>query len=212
VIEDIPKEFFHSITFRYASQEDSIKVLLEMDLQPETIGDMLAFLRDRHRGDSRESLLDKPFEPKPQLTPQPTRFSDGTIRVFYSALEADTAEVEVRDWYLRHAFGSTRERRTVYYMSFSCDYAGHTKDLRPYVATLPCLIQDEKSAYPDCHRIAAEAVKDGLGGLLTPSARKPGGTCLPVFRRKALSNPRRREWVAFAFDPETGQVSPSRIS
>ena len=83
MIEDIPKEFFHSITFRYASQEDSMKVLLEMDLQPETIGDMLAFLRDRHRGDSLESLLDKPFEPKPQLTPQPTRFSDGTIRVFY---------------------------------------------------------------------------------------------------------------------------------
>jgi hypothetical protein len=44
VIEDIPKEFFRSFTFRYASQEDSIKVLLEMDLQPETIEEMLAFL------------------------------------------------------------------------------------------------------------------------------------------------------------------------
>jgi hypothetical protein len=108
VIEDIPKEFFRSFTFRYASQEDSIKVFLEMDLQPEIIEEMLAFLRNRHGGNSLESLLDKPFEPKPQLTPQPTRFSDGTIRVFYSALEADTAEVEVQDWYLRGCLKSRR--------------------------------------------------------------------------------------------------------
>lgn len=156
MIEDIPKEFFRCITFRYAAQEENIEVLLEMGLQPETRGEMLAFLRDRHKEDSLKSLLDKPFEAKPQLIIPPTRFSDGTIRVFYSALEVDTAEVEVRDWYLRHAFGAARERRTVHYMSFSCDYAGHTKDLRPHVATLPCLIQDEESGYPDCHRIAAE--------------------------------------------------------
>ncbi len=213
MIEDIPKEFFLSTTFRYAAQEDNIKVLLEMGLESETGGEMLAFLRDRHKEDSLNSLLDKPFEAKPQLIiPQPTRFSDGTIGVFYSALEVDTAEVEVRDWYLRHAFGATRERRTVHYMSFSCDYAGHTKDLRPHVATLSCLIQDEESGYSDCHRIAAEAVKDGLGGLLTASARKPGGTCLPVFRREALSNATKHEWVAFTFDPETGMISPSRAS
>ncbi len=212
MIEDIPKEFFHSITFRYASQEDNIKVLSEMGLQPETVGEMLAFLRDRHKEDSLNSLLDKPFEAKPQLIPRPTRFSDGPTRVFYSALEVGTAEIEAHDWYLNHAFANARERRTVYYISFSCDYAGHTKDLRPYVATLPCLLQDEESGYPDCHRIAAEAVRDGLHGLLTPSARKPSGTCLPVFRREALSNPRKHEWVAFRFDPETGLVSPSTSS
>ena len=212
MIEDIPKEFFRSITFRYVAGEDNIKVLLEMGLQPETREEMLAFLRDHHKEDSLNSLLDKPFEAKPQLRIPPTRFSDGTIRVFYSALEVDTAEVEVRDSYLRLAFGTARERRPTYYMSFSCDYAGHTKDLRPHVATLPCLIQDEESGYPDCHRIAAEVVKDGLGGLLTPSARKPGGTCLAVFRREALSNPTKHEWVAFTFDPETGMVSPSRAS
>lgn len=212
MIEDISKEFFRSITFRYASQKDNIEVLVEMGLQPENSGEMLAFLRDRHKEDSLKSLLDKPFEAKLQLIPQATRFSDGTIRVFYSAPEVDTAEVEVRDWYLRHAFGNTRERRTVYYMSFSCDYAGDTKDLRPHVATLPCLIQDEEPGYRDCHRIAAEAVRDGLNGVLTPSARKPGGTCLPVFQREALSNPRKHGWVEFRFDPETGLVSPSTSS
>ena len=212
MIEDIPKEFFRSITFRYAAQEDNLKVLLEMGLQPEASEEMLAFLRDHHKEDSLRSLLDKPFEAKSQLFPQPTRFSDGAIPVFYSALEVDTAEVEVRDWCLRHAFGTTRERRTAYYMSFSCDYAAHTKDLRPHVAILPCLIQDEESGYADCHRIAAEVVKDGLGGLLTPSARKPGGTCLPVFRREALANPTKHDWVEFRFDPETGMVSRLRSS
>ena len=101
---------------------------------------MLDFLRDRHEEDSLESLLDKPFEAKPQINPQPTRFSDGTIRVFYSALEIATAEVEALEWYFRLAFGNTREPRT--YMVFSCNYAGATKDLRPHIAILPCLVQD----------------------------------------------------------------------
>ena len=211
VIQGIPKEFFRSITFRYASQRDSVEVLEDMGFQAGTT-EKIDFLRDRHEEDSLESLLDKPFEAKPQINPQPTRFSDGTFRVFYSALEIATAEVEALERYFRLAFGNAREPRTVYYMVFSCNYAGATKDLRPHIAILPCLVEDEAD-YAGCHRIAIEAVKDGLTGILTPSARKPDGTCLPVFRREALSEPgETRVGSISRHDPETGLVSSSRAS
>ncbi len=44
--------------------------------------------------------------------------------------------------------------------------------------------------YTFCNRLGAEAVSQDLDGLLAPSVRKPGGTNVPVFSRRALSNPR----------------------
>ena len=176
-------------------------------MDPENAEEMLVFLRDRKKTDSMESLLDKPFEPKPQLALKPTRFSDGTIRVFYSALEPETAEAEVFVWYAKYALNNAREERTVYYRRFACDFQGDIKDLRPHLETLPCLIQDEADGYPDCNRIGTEASSEGLDGVLTSSARRLKGTCLPVFRREALSNPENHGLVAFKFDPSSGKTS-----
>ena len=176
-------------------------------MDPENVEEMLIFLRDRNKTDSLESLLDKPFEPKPQLAPEPTRFSDGSMRVFYSALEPETAEAEVFVWYMKYALNNAGEERTAHYRRFACDFQGGVKDLRPHLAALPCLIQDEAAGYPDCNRIGIEAVSEGLDGLLTPSARKIKGTCLPVFRRAALSNPQHQDFVAFRFDPSSGKIS-----
>lgn len=206
MIEHINRELFGSITFRYASQEENKKVLQEMGMDPENTEDMLVFLRDRDKNDSLESLLDKPFEPKSQLADQ-SRFSDGMLRVFYSALEPETAQAEVSAWYVNYALNKAGEGRIAYYRLFSCDFQGTVKDMRPHLAEIPCLIQDKANGYPDCNRIGAEAVSEGLDGLLTPSARKPEGTCLPVFRRDALSNPQGKNFVAFKFDPSSGKIS-----
>lgn len=207
MIEHINRELLGSITFRYASQKDNKKVLQEMGMEPENVEEMLVFLRDRNKTDSLESLLDKPFEPKSQLDPEPTRFSDGAIRVFYSALEPETAQAEVSAWYVKFALNNAGEDRIAYYQRFSCDFQGTVKDLRPHLAAIPCLIQDKATGYPDCNRIGTEAATEGLDGLLTPSARKPEGTCLPVFRREALSNPQGQDFVAFKLDPSSGKIS-----
>ena len=180
-----------------------------MGIAPENTEEMLAFLRDRNKADSLESLLDKPFEPKSQLASKPTRFSDGAIRVFYSALEPETAEAEVFA-YVNYALNNAVDERTAYYRRFACNFQGNVKGLRPHLAAMPYLIQDETIGYPHCNRIGAEAVSEGLDGLLTPSARKPEGTCLPVFNREALSNPQSQGFVAFKFDPASGKISAVR--
>jgi hypothetical protein len=207
VIKHIERESFSRTTFRYASQEEDKNILQEMGMDPGNAEEMLVFLNARNKAGSLKSLLDKPFELKSQLAPKPTRFSDGTIRVFYSALEPETAEAEVFVWYAKYALNNAREERTAYYRRFACDFQGDIKNLRLHLETLPCLVQDEVDGYPDCNRIGIEAAGEGLDGLLTPSARKLKGTCLPVFRREALSNPQNLDLIAFKFHPSSGKTS-----
>ena len=207
MLENIKRELFSANPFRYAYHEEDANLLQEMGIAPENTQEMLVFLRDRNKSDSLESLLDKPFKPKPQLAPQATRFSDGTIPVFYSALELETAEGEVASWYVKYALNNASDERTAYYRRFTCNFQGDVKDLGPYSEAMPYLIQDKANGYPHCNRIGAAAVSEALDGLLTPSAQTPKGTCLPVFSREALSNPQGQGFVAFRFDPALRKIS-----
>ena len=66
-----------------------------------------------------------------------------------------------------------------------------------------------ESDYGFCNGLGTEAVASGLDGLLTPSARRPDGTNLPVFRRRAVSNPVAHALVAMTLDPSSGEVAVS---
>ena len=120
--------------------------------------------------------------------------------------EPETAEAEVFA-YVRYALNNAGDERTAYYRRFSCNFQGNVKNLRSHLVAMPYLIQDETIGYPHCNRIGAEAGSGRLDGLLTPSARKPDGTCLPIFNREALSNPKNQGFVAFKFDPASGKIS-----
>ena len=163
-------------------------------------------LRSRGTGDSLEELCDLPFRPKPMLRRlgRSTRFSDGSFPVFYSSLEAETAEAEVRHWFPTFA-GDPVRTRTAYYSRFACDFDGTAKDLRPKEAEWPKLVHDHD--YRFCNKLGAEAVQLGLDGLLTPSARRKTGTNLPVFARNAISNPGDAVEMAVTYDPASGNVS-----
>ena len=62
------------------------------------------------------------------------------------------------------------------------------------------------SDYGFCNGLGTEAVDSDLDGLLTPSARRPNGTNLPVFKRRAISNPVVHALVAMTLDPSNGEV------
>ena len=160
--------------------------------------------------DTLEELCDAPFRPKPRLRKldHATRFSDGSHPVFYSSLEAETAETEIR--HLLTTFAAKPARpRTFYYSRFACDFDGAAKDLRPKEAQWPKLVHDND--YRFCNRLGAEAVRLGLDGLLTPSARRKTGTNLPVFARSAISNPGDSVGMAITYDPASGNVSLSTV-
>lgn len=151
---------------------------------------------------NERELLDTPFRTK--RTRKPTRFSDGSFPVFYSSLDSETAEEEVRYW-ARTFMGNPPKPRTVYRWLFRCTFEGDEKDLRPQIGTWPHLIH--KRDYTFCNQLGADAVRLRVDGLVTWSARRPRGVNLPVFSRRALRDPGTLRLVAITYDPVTGLVS-----
>ena len=200
LLGSIKAEHTHDVqVFRFASFKPVEDFLNELGLDDAGVAELYALLATSASGAFPKDLLDVPFErPKKR---RPTRFSDGSFPVFYGALEAETAEAEVKYWFSVVLAGPTA--RTAYYSKFSCKFSGKTKDLRH--KRWPGLTH--KTDYEFCQQIGAEAVRAGLDGLLTPSARCDAGTNLPVFRRAAIDDLRVESLAAFSLEPSTGVVS-----
>ena len=153
---------------------------------------------------SLEELCDAPFRPKRRLS-RATRYSDGSYPVFYSALDPETAEAEVAHGFSKDFGGSPQGQRSAYYQRFTCLFEGEEKDLRDKQSEWSELVHD--SDYTFCNRIGAEAVRLGLDGLVVPSARRENGSNQPVFRRRAISDPKSQGLVKITFDPQTGETT-----
>ena len=151
-------------------------------------------------------LLDGPFRPRRKR--DRTRFSDGSFPVFYSALEVETAEAEMKHRVPIYNKNSDK-RKTFFYSKFSCDFHGLEIDLRTKVREWPDLIHDND--YSLCNRIGAEARRLELDGLVTWSARREDGVNLPVFSRQAIGQPRSEGFVAMEHDPGTNEVTVRQI-
>jgi hypothetical protein len=195
------------LTYRFANLVDFESMLSEMGLDAEDVEAILEFLGQTRDETDGQRLLDAPFAPKPQLEARritATRFSDGSLRVFYGSLESETAEREVIHWYAEAAIGNSR--RVAYYNRLRCRFRGRAVDLRSRVSRWPFLIDDGNEAYSRCQALAQEGIELHIDGFLTPSARRADGTNVPVFRRQALSEPEILGVTAFSRRAGTGEV------
>ena len=199
MLSALPLETCSHRVFRLAYRQSINDFLRQRDFDAKDIGEIAALLRSAGIRDSLEALSDDPFRRK-----SATRFSDGSFPVFYCSLEAATAEAETRHR-LPRFIDQSDAPRTVWYSRFACDFNGTVKDLRRKQADWPKLTHD--SNYGFCNGLGKEAVEEGLDGLLAPSARRDGGTNLPVFRRGAIDNPGDLTTVAATYDPETRAVT-----
>ena len=142
---------------------------------------------------SPEQILDDAFRPR---WDKPTpflkgRFGDGTMGVFYSALEERTCERE-KGFHFKAEFAETAQagfKHPRHYAFVQCRYRGITTELRGQELQHHELVSPTQDGYPFCRSLAREAVSNGIAGFLTRSARNRRGTCLPVFVREALSDP-----------------------
>jgi hypothetical protein len=194
--------------YRFANVVDFSDMLRQMGLDTDDIGEILDFLGEARDRSEAERLLDAPFATKPQLAARgitPTRFSDGSLRVFYSALEIQTAESEVLHWYAGAALGQSL--RIAYYNRLRCRFRGSALDLRPLVDGWPFLIADDDEAYSRCQGLAREGLDLGADGFFAPSPRRPSGTNVPVFKRAALAQPEILGVTALLRDSDSGQVT-----
>lgn len=161
-------------------------MLFRRHINPESLEDVLRLLSSGDVVTSPVEVLDDAFRPRSAYeTPYPqTRFSDGTIGVYYSAIEERTCKEEIA-FHLRSS-GPTDVSR--YYSLVACTYEGETVDLRGIEKDKPELISKDESGYSYCRNLAKRAVELGHDAFLTPSARAEDGTCVPVFNRSSLSH------------------------
>lgn len=138
-----------------------------------------------------------------------SRFGDGSVRVWYGALEEDTALAETC-WHqlqqLRAVEGvdaPVTRHRAVYRVQAR----GLFLELRGKERDHPELLDDD---YAATQAIARHAAAQGLPGLLYPSARWPDGSCLAAFRADPLSAPTLLYYLTYRIDTVANEVRIER--
>lgn len=117
------------------------------------------------------------------------RFNGPSRGAWYAAFEVETSIAEV-------AFHLTREldnigvyETIVDYAELFASFAGEFLELRNLPDPQPeCLSPDIEIAYPQGNLVADAARTRGLNGIIYPSARRKGGTCLVALTPHAVQS------------------------
>lgn len=178
-----------------ATHEASLTTkLLRRGIAPQNIKETVSALTSSEMPLSAQDVVDEAFraQKRGRLPYRTGRFSDGTIGVYYSAIDKETCERE-RAFHLESEIAEIRESASQhprYYNLVSCRYSGITADLRGQEDTHIDLVSQTEQGYPFCQQVGLQAKELNIDGFLAPSARNRGGTCVPIFKRSAISKPR----------------------
>jgi len=144
---------------------------------------------------------------------EPNRFN-ARRGAWYAALAVETSMREVA-WHMTDFLGKSGEYRGVVdYAEMFASMAGEFVDLRAAGAD-PCLDPDPSIGYPAGNALADSAFARGLNGIIYPSVRHAGGTCLAALRPHAVQSVApgavyRFEWSGYP-EPTIAPVSEPRL-
>ena len=117
---------------------------------------------------------------------EPNRFN-ATRGAWYAALAVATAMREVA-WHMAEFLArSGALTGVVEYGELHASMAGEFVDLRP-APDHPALDPDPARGYPAGNAVADAARAEGLNGVIYPSVRDPGGTCVVALRPNAVQS------------------------
>jgi RES domain-containing protein len=106
------------------------------------------------------------------------RFNGPGRGAWYAALSTGTCLAEVT-WHMTRELQRVEDfRATVDYAEMFASFAGAFVDLRSVAPPPPCLDPDPARGYPEGNALADLARAQGHNGIVYPSVRDPGGTCL----------------------------------
>jgi RES domain-containing protein len=117
----------------------------------------------------------------------PNRFNGTSRGAWYAALETETAIAEVGHHMTRHFSEVSNFEGVVEYAELFADFIGLFADLRG-AAAAECLYPNSKVGYPAGNLLAEEAIAADLNGIIYPSVRHAGGTCLAVLWPHAVQD------------------------
>lgn len=201
-----PKKERHTVVRLSAVSDANVERLLNRSINPESFPEIQGRLRKLKIVFEPTQLIDKVFEPNTNPKhPTPfakSRFTNGDKAVFYSALEDETSIEEIKYHQTRSGEFSDLENTPHapprYFRLYETDFDGTMLDLFTIHPDCPELTSADESGYPKCSHLAEEARSRSINAFRTPSARRPEGTCTPVFDRQSLGDiPRLKRHVRF---------------
>lgn len=138
-----------------------------------------------------------------------SRYGDGSVRVWYGALEEDTALAETCWHQLRQvrAIEGITTPVTRYRAVYRVQARGLFLELRGKEQAHPELLDED---YAATQAIGKHAAAQGLAGVLYPAARWPAGSCLAAFRADPLSNPTLLYFLTYHIDAAADEVRVER--
>jgi RES domain-containing protein len=117
------------------------------------------------------------------------RFNGPSRGAWYAAFEVETAIAEVSFHLVRELDNIGVYETTVDYAELFASFAGEFLDLRDLPDPPPeCLNADIDIGYPHGNALADAARAKGLNGVIYPSVRRKGGTCLAALTPHAVQS------------------------
>ncbi|HZQ23970.1 MAG TPA: RES family NAD+ phosphorylase [Terriglobales bacterium] len=135
--------------------------------------------------------------------PTGSRFSGPERGAWYAGFAVETSLKEVAFHYaegLREV--GWKELETVDYREYLADFRAQFHDLRGTRKYAACLDPD---SYVASQRLARELLNLGSAGVVYPSVRHRGGTCLACFRPALVTNVRQARLCTFTFQDAWAQ-------
>ena len=108
---------------------------------------------------------------------EPNRFNGADRGAWYAALELETCLTEVRHHLTEMLSLTGVYEAAVEYAELHASFAGEFADLRSHSDHV-CLHPDKSIGYPAGNALADAARARGLSGIIYPSVRHRGGTCI----------------------------------
>jgi RES domain len=135
--------------------------------------------------------------------PLGSRFNGPDRGAWYAAFEVRTAQAEVAFHKTVQLAEIGRFEDDVTFDDYLADFSGDFHDLRDAPAFTPCL---DPGSYVPSQALAARLLDEGSLGIVYPSVRRAGGTCLACFRPALVMNVRKRITYRFRW---TGRPAPA---
>ena len=129
--------------------------------------------------------------------PLGSRFNGPERGAWYAAFELPTAQSEIA-FHKRLELEEIRwtEPETFTFADYLADFRAEFHDIRHDPAFANCL---DRKSYATSQVLAAELLASGSAGIVYPSVRHHGGTCLACFRPALVTNVRQSEDVVMEF-------------
>jgi hypothetical protein len=121
-------------------------------------------------------------------SPNGSRFNSADRGAWYASFELPTSQVEVayhRQLWLKETGWEEEDESD--YLDYLADFRAEFHDLRNSTEHADCL---SSTSYAASQAMAAELLSLGSAGLVYPSVRRKGGTCIACFRPVLVTNVR----------------------